>query len=529
MTSLTNVSFIDILIIVIYLIGIIWWGLKNARNKSSTDYFLAGRNMGWVMVGLSLFSASISTSTLIGHSGATFKYGLVIFNYNLVSVLVLVFFAWIFLPFYIKSGIFTMPEFLERRFDARSKYYFSSISIFGGIFMDIAATLYGSAMIFSIIFPNVSIQMAVIFSAVIVASYTIPGGLSSVIKTEVIQAIVLIIGSMILAFFAWQNVGSWDLLAQRFADTTRLHLIRGLDDPAVPWPAMILAIPILGFYFWGNNQQLVQRVLSAKSVDNGRKGVLLTGFLTMFTLYLIFIPSLRALVAFPDTNPADGIYPKMVTTWMPVGLLGIMLAAMISALTASLSGCLNSLSTLFTMDFYRKINPKADSKILVRVGQISAVIILVIGAIWAPNIQKFGTLVNYYQQLLSYVGPPVVAAFMLGLFWKRANATGVFTGLLSTIAIALFMMFFGLNHTFLGRMHFLYMAPVNFVLSMTIMIIVSLFTEKPPKEKTEGYTLTSEFFKEESAAFKSVKWYKDFRLWSLLLVVFCFVIMFLYR
>jgi SSS family solute:Na+ symporter len=139
--------------------------------------------------------------------------------------------------------------------------------------MDIAATLYGSAMIFSIIFPGVSIQMAVILSAVIVASYTIPGGLSSVIKTEVIQAVILIIGSMILAFFAWQNVGSWDVLANRFANTSRLHLIRGLNDQAVPWPAMILAIPILGFYFWGNNQQLVQRVLSAKSVDNGRKGV----------------------------------------------------------------------------------------------------------------------------------------------------------------------------------------------------------------------------------------------------------------
>jgi len=529
MSSLTNVSLIDISIIVIYLIGIIWWGLRNAKNKSSADYFLAGRNMGWVLVGLSLFSASISTSTLIGHSGATFKYGMVIFDYNLVSVLVLVFFAWIFLPFYIKSGIYTMPEFLERRFDSRSKYYFSTISIFGGIFMDIAATLYGSAMIFSILFPGVSIQMAVIFSAVIVASYTIPGGLSSVIKTEVIQAIILIIGSTILAYFAWQNVGSWDVLVERFADTTKLHLVRGLDDPAVPWPAMIVAIPILGFYFWGNNQQLVQRVLSAKSVDHGRKGVLLTGFLTMFTLYMIFIPALRALVAFPDTNPPDGIYPKMVTTWMPVGLLGVMLAAMISALTASLSGCLNSLSTLFTMDFYRKIDKKADSKKLVRVGQISGVIILVLGAAWAPYIQKFGTLVNYYQQLLSYVGPPVVAAFMVGLFWKRANGTGVFIGLLSTIVIALFMMLYGLKHTFLGSMHFLYMAPVNFIISMTIMVIISLLTEKPPKEKTEGYTLTREFFREESASFKTIKWYSDFRIWAVLLVVFCFVIMFIYR
>jgi SSS family solute:Na+ symporter len=529
MLSVTRISPIDLSIIVLYLIGIIWWGLRNAKNKSSTDYFLAGRNMGWVMVGLSLFSASISTSTLIGHSGATFKYGLVIFNYNLIGVLVMVFFAWIFLPFYIKSGIYTMPEFLERRFDARAKYYFSSISILGGVFMDIASTLYGSAMIFSIIFPDISIRVVVIFSAIIVASYTIPGGLSSVIKTEVVQAVILIAGSMILAFLAWQNVGSWGGLAERMADTDRLHIIRGLNDEAVPWPALIFALPILGFYFWGNNQQLVQRVLSAKSVDSGRKGVLLTGFLTMFTLYLIFIPAIRAFIAFPDTLPADSIYPKMVTTWLPVGLLGIMLAAMISALTASLSGCLNSLSTLFTMDFYRKINPKADSKKLVRVGQISATIILILGAIWAPFIEKFGTLVNYYQQLLSYVGPPIVAAFMLGLFWKRANGTGVFAGLLSTIAIAIFMMFYGLDHTFLGRIHFLYMAPINFLISIIIMIIVSLMTEKPPIAKTDGMTLTRQFFRDEAVSYKTVKWYTDFRLWSLLLVLFCFAIMLLYR
>jgi len=529
MTSLPKMNFIDIAIIVIYIIGIVWWGLKNIQNKSSTDYFLAGKRMGWVMVGLSLFSASISTSTLIGHSGATFKYGLVIFDYNLISVLVMIFYAWIFLPFYIKSGIYTMPEFLELRFDARSKYYFSAIALFGGTFMDISATLYGSAMIFSILVPSISIPTAVAISACIVASYTIPGGLNSVIKTEVVQAIVLIVGSSILAFLAFKNIGSWDVLRERLYNTDKLHLIRGLNDEAVPWPAMFIAIPILGFYFWANNQQLVQRVLSAKSVDHGRKGVLLTGFLTLLTIYLIFLPAIRAFLAFPDTNPADRIYPRMVVTWLPTGLLGIMIAAMISALTASLSGCLNSLSTLFTMDFYRKIRPQAKSKELVRTGQISATIILIIGAIWAPFIEKFGTLVNYYQQMLSYVGPPIVAAFILGLFWKRANGTGIFIGLLSTIAIALFMVFYGINHTFFGKLHFLYMAPINFIVTLFIMVVFSLLTNKPPEEKVYSLTLTKEFFKEEAENYKNVYWYKDFRFWSFVLVFFCLLIMFFYR
>ena len=535
MSFLTNLHTIDLIIIVVYIIGITWWGLKNAKNETSNDYFLAGRNMNWVVVGLSLFSASISTSTLIGHSGSAYQYGMVIFNYNLISILVMIFFAWIFLPFYIKSGVFTMPEFLERRFDHRSKYYFSGISVFGGIFMDVSATLYGSAMIFKIVFPNMELQVIVIIAALIVASYTIPGGLNSVIKTEVIQAVILIFGSVLLAVIAQKNVGSWEVLAQRFHDTVYLHLIRGTKDIAIPWPALILALPILGFYFWGNNQQLVQRVLSAKSVDHGRKGVLLTGLLTMCTLYFIFIPAMQAAVAFPNVSPPDGIYPKMVTTWMPTVFLGIMLAVMVSALTASLSACLNSVSTLFTMDFYRKFDPNASSKKLVRVGQICSTVVLIIGVFWAPQIQKFGTLINYYNEMLSYVGPPIVAAFMLGLFWKRANATGIFTGLLSTFAMALFMIFYGKEHFIQSvqnpeaPLHWLYLAPINFVFVSVIMVIVSLMTAPPPKEKIEGNVITKQFFADEALSYQNVKFYNDFRFWAITLLILCFVVMFVYQ
>lgn len=530
----TNLNPVDLIIIIIYIIGITWWGLKNAKNESSQDYFLAGRNMTWVTVGLSLFSASISTSTLIGHSGSAYQYGMVIFNYNLISILVMIFFAWIFLPFYIKSGVFTMPEFLERRFDHRSKYYFSGISVFSGVFMDVSATLYGSAMIFKIIFPEMELQTIVIIAAIIVASYTIPGGLNSVIKTEVIQAVILIAGSVILSVIAYRNVGSWDVLVQRFHDTAYLHLIRGADDVAIPWPALIFSLPILGFYFWGNNQQLVQRVLSAKSVDHGRKGVLLTGLLTMLTLYFIFIPAMQAAVAIPGVNPPDGIYPKMVTSWMPNVLLGILLAVMVSALTASLSACLNSVSTLFTMDFYRRIDKKASSKKLVRVGQICSAVVLVIGVIWAPYIEKFGTLINYYNEMLSYVGPPIVAAFIIGLFWKRANGTGIFVGLLSTFVMALFMIFYGKEHFIQSAqnpdapLHWLYLAPINFVFVSIVMIVVSLLTPAPLPEKTEGNVITRQFFIDEAKSYKNIRFYKDFRLWALALFLLCFVVMFIY-
>jgi SSS family solute:Na+ symporter len=523
-----NITAFDLIIIALYIIAITWWGLRNARNKTSNDYFLAGRNMSWKVVGLSMFAASISTSTLVGHSGATFEHGLVIFNYNLISVLVLVFFAWIFLPFYIKSGVYTMPEFLERRFDHRSKYYFSSITLIAGIFMDVAATLYGSAMIFNIIFPGMGIQLVVIIAAILAASYTIPGGLSSAIKAELVQAVIILAGSLVLAFLAIKHVGSWEVLSERFQETTRLHLIRPLDDEGIPWPALFMALPILGFYFWANNQQLVQRVLTSRSVDDGRKGVLFTGFLTVVTMYLIFIPALKAGVAFPDTDPSDSIFPRMVTEWMPVGLLGVMLAAMIAAMTSSLSACLNAVSTLFTMDFYRRIDKNASSKKLVRVGQISSVVVLIIGAAWAPHIEKFGTLVDYYNEMLSYVGPPIVAAFILGLFWKRANGTGIFAGLLSTVVLALIMTFIAKPYTFIGDLHWLYMAPINFFFTMLVMVIVSLLSAPPPEDKTKGNVLTKQFFRDEAAYFKNIPFYKDFRVWALLLVLFCFLMLGLY-
>ena len=219
---------------------------------------------------------------------------------------------------------------------------------------------------------------------------------------------------------------------------------------------------------------------------------------------------------------------------MPPIFLGIMLAVMISALTASLSATLNSVSTLFTMDFYRKIDKKANSKKLVRVGQICSIVVLIIGVLWAPQIRKFGTLIIYYNELLSYVGPPIVAAFMLGLFWKRANATGIFCGLLSTFAMAAFMFFYGQGHWIMSvqnpdaPLHWLYLAPINFVFVGFIMVVVSLLTAPPPAEKTEGNVITKQFFIDEAKSYKNVKIYADFRVWAVVLFILCFLDMLLY-
>ena len=302
------INFVDCAIIVLYLIFIIWWGLRNGKSSDAGSYFLAGRTMPWWIVGLSLFAASISSTTLIGQSGDAYHTGVAVFNYNLTGVVVMVFFATFLLPLYIRSGIFTIPEFLERRFDKRSRYYFSGICIVGNIFLDAAGALYAAALIIKLLFPEADLQLIIIIFAVLAASYTIPGGLSSAINAELIQAVILIVGSVILTGACFAN-GGFDYLASLFeSGDMSVRLIRPLTDTATPWLGLIVGMPVLGIYFWANNQTLVQRVLSARSVDEGRKGVRFAGALTLATLFIIVSKTFTTLETL--TNARE------VKTWM---------------------------------------------------------------------------------------------------------------------------------------------------------------------------------------------------------------------
>jgi SSS family solute:Na+ symporter len=307
-----------------------------------------------------------------------------------------------------------------------------------------------------------------------------------------------------------------------------MKLVRPNNDSSVPWLGMIVGIPILGLFFWGNNQQLVQRVLTAKSVDEGRKGVLLVGFLTMLTLFLIIIPGVMAIKFFPDLPKPDMVYPNLIMELLPNVLIGFMIAAMVAALTSSLSGLLNSVATLFTMDFYNKIKPESTSKQKVRVGKTASITVLIIAVMWAPQIGKqFGTLLKYYQEMLSIMAPPIVAAFILGIFWKRTNATGAFSGLIAGILLGIANIIFTVNngHSIFGDIHFLLTVPYYFVWSMLVMVVVSLATKKPPLEKTENLTFSLEEFKRETIYLKQQAVYKSYRFWSYLLIAFCVIIL----
>ncbi|PKB42777.1 SSS family solute:Na+ symporter [Cellulophaga sp. RHA19] len=539
---MSNLSYIDLTVLVLYIVFIIWWALKNGKSNDSDAYFLAGRNLTWPMVGLSLFAASVSSSTLMGHSGEGFISGIAVFNYNWISVLIMVFFAMFFLPFYIKSGIFTMPEFLERRFDGKSRTYFSFITIIGNVFLDAAATLYTGALIIKMIFPEVEIIWIIIGMAAVAGSYTIIGGLSSAINADMIQAAVLIIGSSILSFYAISNIGGWESFIDKFNDGVWLKLTRPLDDPTVPWLGMWVGIPILGFYFWANNQVMVQRVLSAKSIDHGRKGVLLVGFLYLFTLFIFIVPGLiaRGINLFGVENlphelisgielkekygiNTDQVYPRLIVKLLPVGLIGIILSAMISALTSTLSATLSSVSTLFTMDFYSKIDKNASSAKKVKVGKITAVITLIIAVIWAPYIQSFDSLIAYYQEIVSYLAPPIVGTFFIGLFWKRANAKGAFSGLMAGLVVAATIMTLKYILDVKIDIHFLLLAPVLLLISLVVSVVVSLATAPPPADKVKANTWTKQIWIDETKELKGIVWYKNFRVQAILLVIACFV------
>lgn len=636
----------DLVVMAVYAVFIIGYGLYSAKAKSSEEYFLAGRDMTWPIVGISLFAANISSSTLVGLAGDAYKTNTQVFNYEWLASVVLVFFAIFFLPFYLKSRVYTMPEFLERRYDARSRYYFSFITIVGNVLIDTAAGLFVGTVILKLLFPSLGTATIVIILALASAAYTVPGGLNSVIQTEVIQAILLVIGSCLITYFTFDAIGGWDemiaglnemgangtlpnpnsvdeilvgpgssllsvvdptfdtgLLRQEVVDGITynvyptnafiadsfnvstipfgervygdaiyrpsdaeevLSLVRPTGDTwaefflgsggdgFMPWTGLLLGAPILGFYFWANNQFMVQRVLGAKDVNHGRWGALFAGLLKLPVLFIMVLPGTAAIVylqqqslipdgfnfadmnyRFPNgdvcQNLADcpnATYPMLMFQMLPTGILGLVLAGLMAAMMSSVSATFNSASTLITMDFAAKIKPDLTSKQLVRIGQISTLVLVVLACLWAPQIEKFDSLFEYLQIVLSFIAPPVAAAFILGLFWKRANAQGAFFSLMAGAAITvlfLVIIFTG-GDNFLTQMHFLHRTFYLFAFCMLVNYGVSLATPPPPLEKIEQYTWKRSIIAEETEELASLPWYKNYRYLSVILLIATFIL-----
>ena len=561
---------LDLVVIVVYLVGIIIYGISKSKRSSSEDYFLGGRTMTWPIVGIALFSANISSSTLVGLASDAFQTDVSVYNYEWYAVVILIFFSIFFLPFYLKSGVYTMPEFLERRYDSRSRYYFSFITVVGNVLVDTAAGLYVGKIVLTLLFPGLDSNLILVILAVAAAAYTIPGGLNSVIQTEVIQAILLIIGSCLLTYFAFDQLGGgWNAMMSKLDgmlaagevnfdrkieagqyipqnSSEVFSLVRPANDK-IPWWSLLSGVPLLGFYFWANNQFMVQRVLGAKDLNHGRWGALFAGLLKLPVLFIMVVPGVLGLILFnnmdisalnyvlPDGSVCSDLsdcpnltYPVLLFQLLPVGVLGLVVAGLMAAMMSSVSATFNSASTLVTMDFVRQLKPEFTSKQLVRVGQITTLVLVVLAILWVPLIETVSdSLWEYLQIVIAYTSPPAVSTFVLGLFWKRANGTGSIVSLLTGFCLAIFMI---LSQVYdwvpvLNELHFLAKASLLFVISLVIHFVVSLSTGMPDPEKVAEYTYRKELFTSETEELKSLPWYQNYRnLAGILLVITAIIV-----
>jgi solute:Na+ symporter, SSS family len=422
----------DYAVLVGYLVivTVIGWRVTR-RSPDADDLFLAGRSLGWGVVGLSLFASNISSTTLIGLPGAAWQSGISVANYEWMAALVLVFSAFFILPKLLRARVTTVPEWLERRFDPRLRRYLSAVSIFLSIVLDTAGSLYAGALVLMLFIPGLELGWTCAAMAIFAGLYTAAGGLRAVVYTDVLQTVVLLLGSLILCILVLGEFDySWSRISSAL-DPDRLSLIRPLDDPALPWLGTLIGLPVLGFYYWTMNQYVAQRLLGARDVETATRGALLAAFLKLLPLFLMVLPGALAATLFSDLERADTVFPRLIAEYAPVGLSGLILAGLMAAIMSSVDSALNSASTLISVDFVRARRPTISPVALARVGRITTLTLMALAAIWAPMIDRFPGLFDYLQQGFAYVTPPLVAVFLLGRFWPGLTASAALRAVIS--------------------------------------------------------------------------------------------------
>ena len=475
-----EITNIDLAVVAIYLIAsraVPLW-LTRGGQGDTDGFFLGGRNFIWPMIGFSLFATNMSGASFVGMAGAGYTNGIAVFSYEWMAAVILVIFIFFLLPFYLRSGVFTMPEFLERRYDRRLRYAFAGMLIFLSIFLDCAGALYAGALVIQTLFPDIPLWWGVVGLALLAGIMSFFGGLGAVVLSDTIQAVVLITGGAIVFFAGLAAIESWDAMVQA-APENAMSIIRPLDDPTLPWPGLF-GVLIIGVYFWTTNQLIVQRTLGAKTINHGRWGSMFAGLLKLPPLFIMVMPGVMAIHLYPDLESPDLAFPTIAFDLLPIGVRGIILAALIAAITSTVDSILNSASTMMTMDFVRPLRPNTSDKALVRIGQLTTAIVMVIACIWAPQIVNFPSLWSYFQSILAYSTPPIVVIFLVGIFWKGATPTGAFMTFCVGIGIGIFG-FFANEVYSLTDLHFLYAASLLLFVSIAIMIVTSLMT-KPASE-----------------------------------------------
>jgi SSS family solute:Na+ symporter len=489
---------------------------SDAGKSESESYFLGGRNFIWPFVGLSLVATNMSGATFVGLAGGAYDQGISIFAYEWMTTVILAIFIFFILPFYLRSQVFTLPEFLERRFDVRCRRAFAGFNLFANMFIDMAAALYAGAIVTQFLYPQIPIWVAVAALAVLAAIYTVIGGLGAVMVSDSIQATVTLLGGIVVFFAVLEAIPSWDEM-KATAGEEKMSLILPPDNADLPWPGLITGVLVIGLYYWTTNQLVVQRSLGAKSLDHGRWGALLAGFIKLAFLFLFILPGVMALSLYPELDNPDEVFPTLVFDLLPVGVRGLILAAVIAAITSTVDSILNSASTIVTMDFVKPARPDISQRGLVLTGRIATVVALVVSVVWAPFIAQFDTLYNYLQSVLSYLVPPVVAVFLLGIAFKRVNALAAFLTLVIVQPLGL-LAFVLIEVNGLVELQFLYASGIILAVSVLMLLVVSVVGPTPDLEKTDELTWKNEYWTAETKTLKGTPVLANYRVLTVVML-----------
>jgi len=508
-----NVQPVDLIVVVAYVVGTRllfgWLAARRTRDGGSEDYFLAGRSLRWPLIGLSFYVSNMSGSTFVGLPGSGYADGIAVFHYEWLPALILIFFIWFLLPLYLKARVVTAPQFLEERFDRRSRLAFSGFLLLANVFIDAAAALYAGAAVAQVLVPEVPLWATVAITAAIATAYIFFGGLGAVVLNDTVQAVMILLGGAAISVLTWQRVPSWDAVVASSPDRA-LHLMQPASDPVLPWPGIFTGVLIIGIYFWCTNQFVIQRALGATDLDHGRWGALFAGLLKLPNLFLLILPGVMATALYPDLERPDFVFPVLAFDVLPVGVRGLILAALAAAILSSLEAILNSASTLFTVDFVQTLRPSTEDRSLVWVGRWSTVGFMVLSVSWTPVILEFPTLWQYLQSILSYVTPPIVAVFLAGVFWPRANPTGAFVTIVAGVPLGVVAW---LANEILGvtSLQYLYGCGLMFLASLGILVVAAMAAPAPDPEKVRRNTWTPGLWRRETEALRGVPWYANHR------------------
>ncbi len=433
-----SLSSLDVVAFLAYfaVVGIVVVAVSR-REREAKDYFLAGRNLHWWLIGISLIASNISTEHFVGMAGSGVDFGLAIASYEWMAAITLVIVARWFLPRYLEHGVTTMPEYLERRFDLRARTWLALYMLLAYVGVALAAVLYSGGLALQTIF-DMPLWWGIGILAAFGGGYTVYGGLKAVVWSDLIQGTMLLAGGALTTFIGLRAVGGWGSLMEQAGD--KFHTVLPLDHPELPWFAIFFGgLWIANLFYWGCNQFITQRTLAARDLRQGRYGIVFAAYLKLAIPFLIVIPGIIASVLYAgELGRSDMAYPMLIDRLLPVGLRGLMLAALVAAIMSSLDSMLNSAATIFTIDIYqRRLRPDSSQRALIAAGRWSSMVFLLIAAGWAPFLGRFERVFSYIQEFWGLITPGVAVVFLTGLFWRRATATAAATAMAATLPVTI--------------------------------------------------------------------------------------------